>query len=254
MARIFLVGPHQTPQDRRVVETLAEHVTALGHHPVVAHKEAQLAADLPPEQKRSTFQYLRRLLESCDAAITVLDGVDVDAGVGVFLGCAVALRRPVLGLRADERSTAPGLGIHPIAFAAAREYRAVPDWEPETVRPILEAFLRSVRVFAGTLVRDGVPRLLADEGRLLKFRSVEPESYPHVLKRKIVETAGRLEELEWGEEQDEIADVLELLETLINLRAYDKETLRSIKEGKWRKRGGFERGLLLEEEPRVSSP
>jgi len=46
---------------------------------------------------------------------------------------------------------------------------------------------------------------------------------------------------------------LELLETLINLRRYDKESLRSIKEGKWRKRGGFAKGYLLDEEPVLSS-
>lgn len=253
MARVFIVGPHHTPQDRRVLETLASEIQRLGHVPFLPHREAHLATDLTLDETRQTFRLLVKGLEASDAVVAVLDGPDVDAAVGVFLGIAVNLRRPVLGLRSDDRSKSPALGLHPIAFGAAKEYRTVTDWEPATVRQILEPFLASVRVFAGTLVRDAVPKMLEAEGQALKFRTVDPNTYPYVLKRKITETAHRLEEIEWGAEQDEIADLLELLETFINLRQYDRETLRSIKEGKWRKRGGFERGLLLEEEPKLSS-
>jgi len=79
------------------------------------------------------------------------------------------------------------------------------------LQPILQPFLHGVRVFAGTLVRDAVPKLLESEGRALKFRNVAASEYPTVLKRKLVETVQRLETTEFGVEQEEIADVLELL-------------------------------------------
>ncbi len=253
MARVYLAGPLFTPQDRGVLETLDATIRGLGHETFLPYRELAVGAAASPEEARRAFKFLLDGLESCDCVVALLDGPDVDPGTCLELGYAHALRRPVLGLRSDTRSANERDGLNLMAFGACRTLTRVDAWTPDALRPLLTSFLADVRVFAGTLVRDAVPKLLKDEGRPLKFRAVSTGEYPAVLKRKLVESTRRLEEAEFGVEQEEIADVLELLETLINLRNYDKESLRAIKEGKWRKRGGFERGYLLEEEPKMSS-
>jgi predicted house-cleaning noncanonical NTP pyrophosphatase (MazG superfamily) len=237
MARVLLVGSRDTDQDRGVLDRLAEWAVGSGHQTLV-----------PPATTDRPAASIRAALESADACIAVLDGTPIDVGTAWVLALAFASRRPVLGLRSDRRGELPAEIRDCLA-----DLVAVKSWSaPETQERVV-SFLGGIRVFAGALVRDAVPKMVRDQGQELKFRQVAEPEYPRVLKRKLVETAQRLEEADFGVEQEEIADVLELLETLINIRKYDKESLRSIKEGKWRKRGGFQKGFLLEEDPTVSS-
>jgi nucleoside 2-deoxyribosyltransferase len=254
VARVYIAGPLFAPQERAVLEAVDDVVRALGHETFLPHREMPVAPPASDAAAKEGYAFLLRGLESCDAVIAILDGPDVDAGTCVELGYATALRRPILGLRSDARAGNERQGINLMAFGASDEVVRIDAWNRKALEPPLQSFLANVRVFAGTLVRDAVPKLLEQEGRALQFRNVAPEEYPAVLKRKLAETVRRLEVAEFGVEQEEIADVLELLETLINLRNYDRESLRSIKEGKWRKRGGFERGFLLTEEPKLTQP
>lgn len=253
MVRVYLAGPLFSPQERGAVEAVDAAVRSLGHEAFVPHRELPVAPRGDADEARRSFRFLLDGVERCDAVLAVLDGPDADPGTCVELGYAHALRRPILGLRSDARTADGQQGVNVMAFGACKDVARVPAWTTHALTPLLEPFLQNVRIFAGTLVRDAVPKLLEAEGRALRFRHVNPNEYPGVLKHKIVETARRLEAAEFGLEQEEIADVLELLETLINLRAYDRESLRSIKEGKWRKRGGYERGFLVDEEPQAPS-
>lgn len=253
MVRLYVAGPLFSPQERGVLESVEASLKSLGHEVFLPHRELSVGVSGEDARARQAFTFLLKGIESCDAVVAILDGPDVDAGTCLELGFAHALRRPILGLRSDSRKANERRGINLMAFGACQTIVDVESWEPTALESKLKDFVSHVRVFAGTLVRDAVPKLLKDEGRELKFRNVASQEYPAVLKRKLAETARRLEETEFGVEQEEIADLLELLETLINLRNYDKESLRSIKEGKWRKRGGFERGFLLDEEPKLSS-
>lgn len=238
MVRVLLIGPRFTDQDRTLMDQLSGWVGQAGHAAVPA-------PEAPPDR---LVEALRTAVQSCDAAIAVLEGSPLDPSAA-WLACLVhANRRPVLGLRSDERTDLPA----PLRASLA-DLVSVKSWRDPQVPEAIARFLDGVRVFAGALVRDAVPKMLREQGREMKFRQVADAEYPHVLKRKLVETAERLEDAEFGLEQEEIADLLELLETLINVRKYDKESLRSIKEGKWRKRGGFQKGYLLEEEPVLSS-
>ncbi|MBI2078451.1 MAG: hypothetical protein HYT80_08810 [Euryarchaeota archaeon] len=236
MARVLLAVPGHTALERELFGRLERLVQEAGHQTVALPAEAALDA-------------FRNGLLGCDAVVAVVDGATADPRVAATIAYAAALRRPTLALRTDARPDA----IDPLLLHLTADLAQVASWDaPETKSKVAE-FLQGVRVFAGALVRDSVPSILKQEGRELRFRQVADSEYPHVLKRKLVETAQRLEDADFGVEQEEIADVLELLETLINLRRYDKESLRSIKEGKWRKRGGFAKGYLLDEEPVLSS-
>jgi predicted house-cleaning noncanonical NTP pyrophosphatase (MazG superfamily) len=237
MARVLLLGSRHADQDRAVLEQLRSWAVEAGHQPVLASDatEKPLAA-------------VRAALESADACVAVLDGSPLDAATAWLVAFAYAGRRPILGLRSDRRGDVPAE-----IRASLTDLVKVKSWQDPDAKAKVGSFLGGIRVFAGALVRDAVPKMIKDQGQELKFRQVAEQEYPRVLKRKLVETAQRLEEADFGVEQEEIADVLELLETLINIRKYDKESLRSIKEGKWRKRGGFQKGFLLEEDPVASS-
>ena len=237
MARVLLVGSQSTDQDCGVLEHLRLWAMEAGHHAILA-----------PQSADKPLQVLRNALESTDACLALVEGSPIDATTAWTLALAYSGRRPILGLRSDRRDDVPAE-----IRACLLDLVKVHSWqEPETKAQVV-SFLGGIRVFAGALVRDAVPKMVKEQGQDLKFRQVAEQEYPRVLKRKLVETAQRLEESDFGVEQEEIADVLELLETLINIRKYDKESLRSIKEGKWRKRGGFQKGFLLEEDPVVSS-
>jgi len=49
-------------------------------------------------------------LLAADVVLAVLDGADVDSGVAAEVGYAVASRKPVIGLRTDDRATADSDG------------------------------------------------------------------------------------------------------------------------------------------------
>jgi predicted house-cleaning noncanonical NTP pyrophosphatase (MazG superfamily) len=220
-----------------VLGSLSAWATEAGHQPVLA-----------PEASDRPLPLLRAALESTDACIALLDGTPLDAVTTWTVALAYSGRRPILGLRSDRRDDIP-----PAIGSSLADLVKVKSWTDPDTKAKVVSFLGNIRVFAGALVRDAVPKMVKDQGQEMKFRQVAEQEYPRVLKRKLVETAQRLEESDFGVEQEEIADVLELLETLINIRKYDKESLRSIKEGKWRKRGGFQKGFLLEEDPVASS-
>lgn len=253
MARIYVAGPLFSPQERDVLERVDAAIRRLGHEAFLPHQRLPIEPRTTDDAARAAYRFLLDGLESCDAVVAVLDGPDVDAGTCVELGYAHALRRPILGLRTDWRTANEHAGLSLMAFGTLTAMVRLPDWTEATLNATLRPFLDGVPVFAGSLVRDAVPDILAKEGQKVQFRNVSPDRYPEVLKRKVVETARTLERDEWGVEQEHLADLLELLETLIHLRNYDKESLRSIKEGKWRKRGGYERGFLVAEEPKLSS-
>jgi predicted house-cleaning noncanonical NTP pyrophosphatase (MazG superfamily) len=238
VARILLVGADATPQDRQLLAHVAKVLQDAGHEPIAVRLE------LEPEPAREILRHV----QSADAVIGLLDRVE-NHPLSLLLGLASASRRPILGMRGDPRTE----DLSPSLRSVLQDLVMVNDWTSDSTKNAILQFAGAVRVFAGTLVRDAVPKLLKDEGKEMRFRQVAETEYPPVLKRKLVETAQRLEESEFGVEQEEIADMLELLETLINLRRYDRESLRSIKEGKWRKRGGFQKGFLLDEEPALSS-
>jgi nucleoside 2-deoxyribosyltransferase/predicted house-cleaning noncanonical NTP pyrophosphatase (MazG superfamily) len=252
VARIYVAGPLFTPQDRQALAAIAQAVAAQGHTPVLPHDETGLDHVAGPEAAAERQRTLLRLLEGCDAVVALLDGVDADGGTSFELGYAAALNRPVLGLRSDVRQGGESQGVNLMVAGAVGRVVRIEAWTPAALARPVKDFLDGVRVFAGRLVRDGVPRMAKQRGHPIKFDQVASDAMPRVLKRRVVESARRLEATEFGVEQEELADLLELLEALIRVRNYDKESLRAIKEGVWRKRGGYEKGYVVDEEPTLT--
>lgn len=90
------------------------------------------------------------------------------------------------------------------------------------------------------LVRDFIPEIALRNGDDLRFRVAEKGEMIELLCAKLVEEAGELAE-SWSAE--ELADVLEVVNTLVKLT--NGSSLRAVQRRKRQERGGFDRRLVL---------
>ncbi len=90
----------------------------------------------------------------------------------------------------------------------------------------------------GKLVRDKVPEIAKDK----EFRKCKEDEMIILLAKKLCEEAI---EFLTSLSVEELADVAEVLDTLINI--YGKEKVMAIKEEKRKKRGGFSECWVLED-------
>jgi len=98
------------------------------------------------------------------------------------------------------------------------------------------------------LVRDNIPEVVGKlTGKEVKTRVLENnEEYFKFLMRKIEEEAHELANAE-GKEHivEEIADVLELIDAILEFNQVDREIVRKVQEEKAKKRGGFKKRILM---------
>lgn len=92
------------------------------------------------------------------------------------------------------------------------------------------------------LVRDLIPDAIRAEGGSPVVRVASEQELDMLLREKIVEEA---QELLLSGDAAEIADVLEAIHTLLNLRRVGWRAIEAIRKQKKRLRGGFERGYVL---------
>jgi len=92
------------------------------------------------------------------------------------------------------------------------------------------------------LVRDRIPEVISGEGRVPVVRVAAKEEMVGLLAAKLIEEGNEFFEKP-GEE--ELADIMEVLETLIGVCGYSVEQIRQIKTRKAEERGGFSRRIVL---------
>ncbi len=211
MARILIAGVDRHWMQRQVLEDLRRSVVEAGH-------EAAEGA---------TVQDVR----DADAVIAVMD--DADTTTAGLAAAGMALGKPVLSLASTD-----------IPAIAAGSHEAVGDGEAWLAA--LPGFFDAVRPFAGRLVRDQIPELVKAAGHEVAFRQLTADEKPRFLKQKIQTEAGELMSADVGGEKEELADILEALETFIAARGFDRDDLRRIKEHKRKQRGGFQRCFVVE--------
>ena len=98
------------------------------------------------------------------------------------------------------------------------------------------------------LVRDKIPEIVEEKtGEKVKTRIIEKdEEYREYLLRKVVEEASELEKTESKEHRaEEIADIMELVDTILGLDDLDLETIYKIQTRKREERGGFKKRILM---------
>ena len=94
------------------------------------------------------------------------------------------------------------------------------------------------------LVRDKIPEEINNmEGRNATFRIMEDEEYSKELNRKLLEGCH-----EFIEENDseELADVMEVIEAIVELKDIQWDKVRKIQEEKRNKKGAFNEKIYLE--------
>ena len=94
------------------------------------------------------------------------------------------------------------------------------------------------------LIRDKIPQIIEATGGVCRTEILEEGQYLSRLEEKLSEDVG--EYLESGEEE-ELADLLEVMEALAKERGWLWEDVLALQREKRERRGGFEKRLLLTE-------
>lgn len=94
------------------------------------------------------------------------------------------------------------------------------------------------------LVRDRVPELIEESGRKQVSRTLNEEEYEQALMDKIVE---EIEEYRLSKNEEEIADIYEVLDCLVKLKDYEPMHIDYLRLIKREARGSFHKRILLEE-------
>ena len=103
------------------------------------------------------------------------------------------------------------------------------------------------------LVRDKIPEVVKENsGKIIKTRILEDdEEYSQFLMKKVEEEAHELANAEDKEHvMEEVADVLELIDAILEFHGVEMETVRKVQEEKAEKRGGFKKRILMLERTR----
>lgn len=94
------------------------------------------------------------------------------------------------------------------------------------------------------LVRDKIPEEINNiEGRKAIFKILEDDEYAKELNRKLLEECHEFIE---ENNPEELADVMEVIEAIIQLKGIQWDEVRRIQEEKRNKKGAFKKKIYLE--------
>ena len=93
------------------------------------------------------------------------------------------------------------------------------------------------------LVRDRIPEIIRDTGRVPRVSTLDEAAYGRALSEKLAEET---EEFLTSGQTEELADILEVVYAIGRLRGTPPEELEALRRSKQAERGGFEQRLFLE--------
>jgi len=93
------------------------------------------------------------------------------------------------------------------------------------------------------LVRDKIPEIIRKNGEEPKIRIANDKEYWEKLKNKLKE---EVDEYIESENEEELADIYEVLHAIYDLKKIDKNRLAEIRKNKSNERGKFEKKIILE--------
>ncbi len=98
------------------------------------------------------------------------------------------------------------------------------------------------------LIRDLIPEIIKKHsGKDAHVRRLDDDEFEEYLRKKVVEEAIELRHADSEHNlAEEIADVQELLDTLLKFKGISKEQINTVQDQKRTERGGFEKRLLME--------
>jgi predicted house-cleaning noncanonical NTP pyrophosphatase (MazG superfamily) len=96
------------------------------------------------------------------------------------------------------------------------------------------------------LIRDRIPEIILAGGREVETRILDEDEFLHFLLKKAVEEAQELQHATSDSNiVEEIADVREVLNTILELKGVSPEQIQAVQDEKRQKRGGFKSRLLM---------
>lgn len=94
------------------------------------------------------------------------------------------------------------------------------------------------------LVRDRIPEIIESDGKICEWETLSDADYLRLLEEKLNEELG---EYQQSKSLEELADLLEVMQTVLKARGWTWEELEQVRAEKAVKRGGFEKKILLKE-------
>lgn len=94
------------------------------------------------------------------------------------------------------------------------------------------------------LVRDNIPEVIKDKGKTPVTHFADEREYGKKLEEKLQE---EINEFLFVNNEEEYADVLEVMEAIAEFRKLNMGTINQIKKEKAAKKGKFERRIILDE-------
>lgn len=95
------------------------------------------------------------------------------------------------------------------------------------------------------LIRDNIPKIIEESGKECTVSVLDDEEYVLKLKEKLVEEAKEVLLADNKEIINELADVLEVFETIEKTYRIKHESVLNVMKAKNEKNGGFNKKLLL---------
>ncbi len=92
------------------------------------------------------------------------------------------------------------------------------------------------------LIRDRIPEIIESAGKKFKTRILDESEYRVELRKKLQEEVNEFLD---SDELSEIADILEVIESLVHDSGNNMDEVYAIKETKKKKRGGFDKKIFL---------
>ncbi len=93
------------------------------------------------------------------------------------------------------------------------------------------------------LVRDDIPQIIKNDGKDCVTHKVSGSELEIYLLDKVVE---ELEEFKENPCEEELADILEVIDGIIDHYKFNRNNIREIQKNKRDKRGGFKKGIILD--------
>lgn len=94
------------------------------------------------------------------------------------------------------------------------------------------------------LVRDKIPEIIRKKGDVAITHIADDAEYAQKLKEKLLE---EVREFQDAETVDELADILEVLDAIIDFKKFDRGEVQRVKAKKAEERGAFKERIVLDE-------
>lgn len=94
------------------------------------------------------------------------------------------------------------------------------------------------------LVRDRIPEIIEADGKICMTEILSDEDYLRFLDAKLNE---ELAEYQESKSLEELADLLEVMQAVVKARGWTWDQLEQVRQDKAKKRGGFDKKLLLKQ-------